>query len=274
MLNLPIEFIIIVLVFLVLAILEIYKPWYQAEKIKKVRWLSYIGLYFFNMLILRIILPITVVACAIYIEKQQYGLLNIIEASSYIEIIIGIILLDFMSYVSHRLMHIFSPLWRLHRVHHADTDYDVATHFCHHPLEFFIGTSFIFLVIGIFGIPVVAVLIFTLMSELTGLFTHSNIFIPKKIDQYLRLIMITPAMHRTHHSDDLGDSNSNFGTNFPWWDYVLNTYRAHPIAGYEGMKLGVKGFKESKWQLLPWILVQPFYRTHLRSLRNFSQSFK
>lgn len=256
-------FTVLCFTFILLAGIEFYRPWYKPKSTKLIRWLTYIGLFVFNTFILRALLPISIIVFAANIEQSQLGLFNFLELPIVIEIFLSIVILDLMNYLFHYLSHIYSPLWRLHRVHHADPDYDVTTHLCHHPLEVLVTTLFLFSIVTIFGISALAALIFSIVMEMNGLFIHTNIKIPQKLDRLLRFIIITPAMHRVHHSDEIGDLNSNFGAIFSWWDYVFKTYCSQPIAGYEAIQAGVKGFTSPKWILLPWLLIQPFYRDEI-----------
>jgi len=247
-------------IFIILAGIEFYKPWYKPKSTKLIRWLTYIGLFVFNTFILRFFLPISIIVFAVNIEQLQLGIFNFFDIPIFIEIILSVIILDLMNYLFHYLSHIYSPLWRLHRVHHADSDYDVTTHLCHHPLEVLVTTLFLFSIVSIFGISAIAVLIFSVVMEINGLFIHTNIKIPQRLDKLLRFIIITPEMHRVHHSNEIGDLNSNFGAIFSWWDYIFKTYCSQPVAGYDAIQVGVQGFTSSKWLLLPWLLIQPFYK--------------
>jgi sterol desaturase/sphingolipid hydroxylase (fatty acid hydroxylase superfamily) len=156
------------------------------------------------------------------------------------------------------MFHSVPALWRLHMMHHADLDFDVTTGLRFHPIEILISMVIKIASVAFLGAPVLAVIILEVILNATAMFNHGNIKLPLNIDKYLRLLVVTPDMHRVHHSVTIRETNSNFGFNFPWWDRLLGTYRAQPTAGHEGMTIGLSQFRDAKRLTLPWMLALPF----------------
>jgi sterol desaturase/sphingolipid hydroxylase (fatty acid hydroxylase superfamily) len=167
--------------------------------------------------------------------------------------------MDFIIYLQHVLVHAVPLLWRLHRMHHADLDYDVTTGARFHPIEIILSMLIKFATIVVLGPPVVAVVIFEILLNATAMFNHGNVRLPLGLDRVLRLILVTPDMHRVHHSVEDDEANCNFGFSLPWWDRLFGTYRDQPRGGHEGMTIGIHKFrtpKEASW--LPGMLLLPF----------------
>jgi sterol desaturase/sphingolipid hydroxylase (fatty acid hydroxylase superfamily) len=169
-----------------------------------------------------------------------------------------VIVLDLVIYLQHVLFHAVPALWRLHRMHHADLDFDVTTGARFHPIEIVLSMVIKLAAVVSLGAPAIAVLVFEVLLNATAMFNHGNIRLPLGFDRVLRLLVVTPDMHRVHHSTVTSETNSNFGFNLPWWDRLLGTYRAQPVAGHEDMTIGIALFREPQDLRLDRMLVQPF----------------
>jgi len=214
---------------------------------------------FLNSFILRLLFPAAAVGMAAFSGEQGWGLLNYYAVDPVVAIPLSIVAMDFVIYLQHVMVHAVPVLWRLHRVHHADPDYDVTTGARFHPLEIILSMLIKFATIMVLGPPVVAVIIFEVVLNATAMFNHANVKLPLGIDAVLRWFLVTPDMHRVHHSVEDDEANSNFGFSLPWWDRMFGTYRAQPRAGHEAMTIGIHTYKQPKlvsW--LPGILVLPF----------------
>ncbi|WP_198284685.1 sterol desaturase family protein [Beggiatoa alba] len=243
--------------FISMAIWEQYAPRKTLTTSKTTRWLNNIALTFLNTLLLRLIFPLTAVSLALQLETHNIGLLPRLFLPDWLTIILTIILLDLAIYWQHRLFHQIPLCWRLHRMHHADTDIDVTTGARFHPLEIILSMLIKFLIILIMGIPAVAVLLFEIILNGMAMFNHSNIKLPQRWDNRLRQLFVTPDMHRVHHSVLETEMNSNFGFNLAIWDRIFNSYQAQPTAGHEEMLIGLDKFREAKYLTLPYLLWLP-----------------
>jgi len=172
--------------------------------------------------------------------------------------VLGFLVLDLVIYVQHMVFHHVPWLWRLHRMHHADLDIDVSTGLRFHPFEILISLAIKIAIVMAFGIPPVAVIVFEVVLNATSLFNHSNVSMPPWLDRIVRLVVVTPDMHRVHHSVVRDEHNSNFGFNLPWWDRLFGTYRGQPKAGHGGMTIGLSIFRDAKELRLDRLLTQPF----------------
>jgi len=225
---------------------------------KATRWMSNLGIAFLDTLIVRWLLPMGAVSLAILVHEQGWGLLSRLDIPYGLAIGASVIGLDLVVYLQHVMFHAIPILWRLHRVHHTDLDFDVTTGIRFHPLEIILSMGIKLGVISVLGPPIVAVLAFEVLLNATALFNHSNIRIPSKLDRVLRFFVVTPDMHRIHHSVLAGETNRNFGFNLPWWDLLLGTYRHQPADGHEGMVIGLPEFRDAHRLTLPWMLALPF----------------
>jgi sterol desaturase/sphingolipid hydroxylase (fatty acid hydroxylase superfamily) len=198
------------------------------------------------------------VGLALLTSEQGWGLLNQWAIPYWLEIIIGFVVLDFTMYMHHVLHHTLPTLWRLHMMHHADLDFDLTTGLRFHPIEVIISTVIKLATVAALGMPPIAVLAFEVALNATSMFNHSNIVIPLKVDRLLRLLVVTPDMHRVHHSVIIKETNSNFGFNFPWWDRVFGTYKDQPDKGHTDMVIGLSQFREQHKLSLPLLLILPF----------------
>jgi sterol desaturase/sphingolipid hydroxylase (fatty acid hydroxylase superfamily) len=205
------------------------------------------------------VFPAAAVGMAVFASDQRWGLFNYMDVPFWVAVLTSVLVMDFFIWLQHVMVHAVPVLWRLHRVHHADLDFDVTTGARFHTLEILLSMLIKFAVIVLLGPPVVAVVLFEVILNATAMFNHANVRLPETLDRYLRLIVVTPDMHRVHHSVEDDETNSNFGFNLPWWDRLFGTYRAQPRAGHEGMTIGIRTFREDKWcSWLPGMLTIPF----------------
>lgn len=245
-------------VFTVMALWEVLAPRREQAIGRATRWPSNLGVVVLDTMLVRILFPTTAVGLALLAEAKGFGLFNAWPVSSWIAIVVCVIILDLVIYLQHVLFHAVPALWRLHRMHHADVEFDLTTGARFHPIEILLSMLIKLTVIGALGAPAVAVLIFEVLLNATAMFNHSNVRLPAPVDRVLRLFVVTPDMHRVHHSVIVRETNSNFGFNLPWWDRLFGTYRAQPEAGHEGMSIGVKEIRDPGEQRLDRMLTQPF----------------
>lgn len=242
----------------ILTALELLRPRRQLQQSKAKRWLSNLSISFLNTFSATIIIPVAGVFVALLAAQNDWGLLNNVETAAWISIPVYLLIFDLTIYWQHRLFHRFSWLWRLHRVHHTDLDYDVSTGIRFHPLSILLSTLTKLCLILAMGPSAIAVLASEVLLNATSMFNHSNIKIPPKLDAVLRYFLVTPDMHRVHHSMSFEEHNKNFGFNFPWWDRLFASYQAQPSAGHENMQLGIEGFTETNSIGIVDLIKQPF----------------
>ncbi|MCK4866966.1 MAG: sterol desaturase family protein [Alphaproteobacteria bacterium] len=221
------------------------------------RWPSNLGIVFLNSALVKLVFPFAAVALAAAGEAKGWGLLNTVALPFWLKVVVAVVLLDFAIYLQHVLVHAVPALWRLHRMHHADLDFDVTTGARFHPVEILLSMGIKFMVVSALGAPALAVLVFEVVLNATAMFNHGNVRLPGGLDRVLRLFVVTPDMHRVHHSIVVRETNSNFGFNLPWWDRLFGTYRAQPAAGHEGMTIGIEQFRDGRELWLDRMLVQP-----------------
>lgn len=246
-------------VFFVMAPWELVAPRRQIIVPKLLRWKNNLALVFLNSIILRLLFPAAAVGMAIFANEREWGLFNYYHVSFPVAVISSVIIMDAAIYLQHVMVHAVPVLWRLHRVHHADPDFDVTTGSRFHPLEIILSMLIKFAVIIVLGPPVIAVFIFEIVLNATAMFNHSNVRLNLTLDKFLRLLVVSPDMHRVHHSVEADQTNSNFGFNLPWWDRLFGTYREQPRAGHEKMTIGIHQFNQLRqvtW--LPKMSVLPF----------------
>jgi len=222
------------------------------------RWPNNLGVVVLDTLVLRIIFPTAAVGMALVAKAHGFGVFNAVEVPHVIAIISSVILLDLAIYLQHVLFHAVPVLWRLHRMHHADLEFDVTTGVRFHPFEILLSMMIKLCVVAALGAPALAVLIFEVLLNATSMFNHGNVRLPAALDRVMRWIIVTPEMHRVHHSATPRETNSNFGFNLPWWDRWFGTYRAEPAAGHENMTIGIEQFRDPRELRLDRMLVQPF----------------
>jgi sterol desaturase/sphingolipid hydroxylase (fatty acid hydroxylase superfamily) len=222
------------------------------------RWPGNLGIVVLDTLLVRLVFPTVAVGVALVAETHGWGLFHAYPVPLSLAIITSVILLDLAIYLQHVLFHAVPALWRLHRMHHADLEVDVTTGVRFHPIEILLSMGIKLGVVAAFGMPAVAVLIFEVLLNATSMFNHGNVRLSAGLDRALRWIVVTPEMHRIHHSMTPRETNSNFGFNLPWWDRLFGTYRAAPAAGQEGMTLGIEQFRDPSELRLDRMLLQPF----------------
>ena len=225
---------------------------------KRSRWIANLGIVVIDSLILRLAFPVTAVYIASLNEGSGRGFLNQSGLPYWLAIVIGVLLLDFIIYLQHATFHAFPIFWRLHMIHHTDLDFDTTTGVRFHPLEILLSMVIKIGAVFVLGIVPLAVILFEILLNATSLFNHGNVRLPQPIDRVLRLFVVTPEMHRVHHSVIIRETNSNFGFNLPWWDRLFGTYRSAPAAGHEGMTIGLSQFRDPGELTLPRLLVLPF----------------
>ena len=221
------------------------------------RWPGNVGVVVIDALLLRILFPTAAVGLALVAEVNGWGLLNLVAVPDWLAILVAIVLLDLIIYAQHVLFHAVPSLWRLHRMHHADLDIDVTTGIRFHPVEILLSMVIKLGAVVVLGAPALGVMIFEVLLNATSMFSHSNIRLPAGVDRPLRCILVTPDMHRVHHSIVARETNSNFGFNLPWWDRLFGTYRAQPAAGHEAMTIGLPQFRDPTELRLDRMLMQP-----------------
>ncbi|MCH8036717.1 MAG: sterol desaturase family protein, partial [Proteobacteria bacterium] len=219
------------------------------------RWPSNFGIVAFNTIVVRLLFPAAAVGMAALAQERGWGLFNNLELPAALAIVVSAIALDLLIYLQHVMFHAVPALWRLHRMHHADLDIDVTTGARFHPIEIVLSMLIKLAAVAVLGAPAVAVVIFEVLLNATAMFNHANLRLPEGVDRFLRLVVVTPDMHRVHHSIVPGETNSNFGFNLPWWDRLFGTYRDQPAAGHDGMIIGIEQFREPPDQRLDKMLV-------------------
>lgn len=222
------------------------------------RWRANLGMVAIDTLIVRLLIPVTAVGMAVLAEVRGWGLLNHLALPHWLAVILGMAALDFTIYLQHVMFHAVPAFWRLHRVHHTDLDFDVTTGIRFHPIEILLSMGIKLAAVAALGPAPLAVVMFEVLLNATSLFNHGNVRLPLELDRVLRLFVVTPEMHRVHHSIVPRETNSNFGFNLPWWDRLFGTYRDQPTGGHQGMTIGLRQYRDPGRLTLPRLLVQPF----------------
>jgi sterol desaturase/sphingolipid hydroxylase (fatty acid hydroxylase superfamily) len=247
--------------FAAVALWEALAPRRSRAFVRRARWPHNIGLLAVDALVLRFIAPGAAIAVAVAGETHGWGVVNALALPAWAAIPLGVVLLDLAVYFQHVTFHAVPALWRLHRVHHTDLDFDVTTGTRFHPIEILISTLIKMAAVAAIGAPAVAVLAFEVLLNATAMFNHANGRLPERLDRWVRLLVVTPDMHRVHHSVLYNETNSNFGFNLPWWDRLFGTYCAQPAAGHPAMTIGVDAFRTPADLRLDRLLLQPFRDT-------------
>ena len=245
-------------IFAALALLELVAPRRKQGIRRAWRWPNNLGVVVVDTLLVRILFPTTAVGLALVAEARGFGLFNMIRLPDWLAVLAAVLVLDLVIYLQHVLFHAVPALWRLHRMHHADLEFDVTTGLRFHPIEIALSMVIKFAVVAAVGAPALAVLIFEVLLNATSMFNHANMRVPARMDRVLRWLVVTPDMHRVHHSVVTRETNSNFGFSLPWWDRMFGTYRAQPAAGHEEMTIGIEQFRDPRELRLDRMLVQPF----------------
>ncbi|MCG6871350.1 MAG: sterol desaturase family protein [Gammaproteobacteria bacterium] len=246
-------------IFGLMAVWEILAPRRALTVSKSLRWTSNLGLVVLNSLILRLLFPVLATGMAVLAAANGWGLFNQVAVPGWLAVVASVVVLDFIIWLQHVMVHAIPLLWRLHRVHHADLDYDVTTGARFHPIEIILSMLIKFTAILVLGPPVLAVVAFEVILNATSMFNHGNVRLPVSLDRGLRWLVVTPDMHRVHHSVAEDETNSNFGFSLPWWDRLFGTYRDQPRAGHTDMTIGISSFRDTRHcSGLPGMLLLPF----------------
>ena len=245
-------------ILVVMFLWELIAPRRPLTTSKIIRWFSNLGLVLIDSIVVRLFFPTALAGIALLVQQRGWGLFNQFELPYLLKIIFSVLVLDFVIYLQHIVFHSVPLFWRLHMVHHTDMDIDVTTGVRFHPIEIILSMGIKMIVVILIGAPAVAVLIFEIILNGTSMFNHGNVHYSQNIDSILRLLVVTPEMHRVHHSTIRWETNSNLGFNFPWWDRLFGTYRDQPAKGHLEMTIGLDQYKEPNKLTLPWLLVLPF----------------
>ena len=229
------------------------------------KWLRRINnllLVMVDAYLLRLLGALASVGAAALASRNQWGIFHLFPVPYWAAFVFSIIILDLVIYAQHVLFHKVGILWRIHRVHHTDRDFDVTTALRFHPFEILLSACIKFAAVVVLGAPLPAVLLFEILLNVCSMFNHSNVAIPAGTDRWLRLIIVTPDMHRVHHSVIRRETDSNYGFNLPWWDRLFRTYRPQPRDGHEKMTIGLKEFAGENTVNVLRLLVQPFFNVN------------
>jgi sterol desaturase/sphingolipid hydroxylase (fatty acid hydroxylase superfamily) len=245
-------------VFALMATWEILAPRRPLAIRRRVRWPNNVAVVVLDAAVVRVVFPTAAVGVALMAQGHGFGLFNIVAAPPWLAVAAAVLLLDLAIYFQHVLFHAVPALWRLHRMHHADLDFDVTTGARFHPIEILLSMVIKMAVVAALGAPALAVVIFEVLLNTTAMFNHGNVRLPEWLDRTLRWFVVTPDMHRVHHSIVPVETNSNFGFSLPWWDRLFGTYRAQPAAGHQAMTIGITQFRDPRELRLDRMLLQPF----------------
>ncbi|MFC4892478.1 sterol desaturase family protein [Pseudofrancisella aestuarii] len=246
-------------ILLIMMVWEIIAPRRKQKVSKKIRWVNNISLIIINSIIIRLLFPAAAVGIAIWCSQNHLGLLNALDIPQWLKVIIAFLVLDLAIFLQHVLFHYLPVFWRIHKVHHADLDFDVTTGLRFHPIEIVLSMLIKFMVIIFIGASVESVIIFEIVLNATSMFNHSNIKLSLMIDKYLRYFIITPDMHRIHHSVIPKETNSNFGFNLSLWDRLFATYRANAANDQTTMDIGLSEHRDIvQTQKLLGMIKMPF----------------
>ena len=253
---------VFIVVFAIMALLEQMRPRRRLRAPKEQRWLTNLAIIAIDSVVVRLlamlVVPVAAVAAAAYAEAQGWGLLDWLTGPAWLETLFAIVVLDFAIWLQHIASHKMPLFWRLHQVHHADTDIDVSTGIRFHPIEIAISMLWKVVVVFALGPSAFAVFLFEIILNASALFSHANVRLPAALDRVLRLVIVTPDMHRSHHSVLPREHDSNYGFNFSMWDRLFGTYTVDPEKGHENMTIGLKPYQSEAPAKLTWSLWLPF----------------
>lgn len=246
-------------VLVIMLVWERLAPKRQAKLANRRRWPANLGIVVINSIVLRLLIPAGAIGAALWAQEQQFGLLQQLGWPMPLTLLLGFLVLDCAIYWQHRLFHRVPLLWRIHRMHHADTDFDTTTGLRFHPLEIVLSMLIKIAVVMLFGIPALAVLVFEIVLNATSLFNHGNVALPAKVEWPLRRLLVTQEMHRIHHSQIAKETNSNYSFNLSIWDRLFGSYTANPQAGSDGIAIGLKEYPaNAQCTRLSFLLQVPF----------------
>ncbi len=244
--------------FALLALTEALKPRRKRTQTRKARWTTNLAIIMVDSVIVRLLFPAAAVGVALWADAAGFGLFNMVEAPFWLAILISFLVLDCAVWASHVASHKVPLFWRFHRVHHADRDIDVTTGIRFHPVEIIASMAWKAAVVALLGAPAIAVIVFEIVLNGTAMFNHSNWKLPLRLDRWLRLVLVTPDMHRVHHSAKGDETDSNYGFNLPWWDRMFGTYIDQPEAGHDGMTIGLNRWQDDRPARIGWAMMAPF----------------
>jgi sterol desaturase/sphingolipid hydroxylase (fatty acid hydroxylase superfamily) len=248
---------IFVLVFASMAVWELAAPRRPQRIARRTRWPANLGVLAIDTLVVRLIFPTAAFGFALVAQSRGWGLLARLDSPEWLEMALTVLVLDIAIYAQHVLFHRVPLLWRLHRMHHADLEFDVTTGVRFHPLEILLSLAIKLAVIAALGAHALGVLVFEVLLNATSMFSHGNVRLPASLDSLLRRLLVTPEMHRVHHSVERHETDSNFGFNLSWWDRLFGTYRREPAGGHLRMVLGIPEFRSEEDLRLDRMLLQP-----------------
>lgn len=247
-----------VAIFAAMAAWEVRSPRRDPGLDRPTRWPVNLGLLVIDGLLVRLLIPTAAVGVALLGEARGWGLLNALDLPGWLAFVIALIVLDLAIYLQHALFHAVPALWRLHRVHHTDMDFDLTTAVRFHPVEILLSMVIKMGVVSALGAPALAVVAFEILLNGMAMFNHGNVYLPWEWDRRLRRVVVTPDMHRVHHSVHMRETNSNFGFNLSVWDRLFGTYRDQPADGHTGMTIGLDRYRNPAELGLGGLLLQPF----------------
>lgn len=235
-------------ILLIMSLWEVFAPRRTLSVSKKTRWFSNLAIVILDSILIRLLFPMAAVGVAFFAKQHQMGLFYVVfPFNEMARIILSVIILDLVIYFQHLMFHAVPLFWRMHRMHHTDLDFDVTTGLRFHPFEIILSMLIKFAVILLIGAPALAVIIFEILLNATSMFNHGNVKMPFKLDKIIRLFIVTPDMHRVHHSDIVEETNSNFGFNLSLWDRIFGTYKAQPKRGHEAMTIGLTSIRKLRY---------------------------
>ena len=246
--------------FLVLAMTELFAPRSEGTEMKGSRWFTNWAIFVLDIVVLRLAFKTAAVGIALWAASSGYGLFNVLDINPFLAGVICFVLLDFAIWASHVASHKIPIFWRIHRMHHSDTSIDVTTALRFHPVEILLSMLFKVALIILLGAPALAVIIFEIVLNGGAMFNHSNIKLPLAVDRVLRMLIVTPDMHRVHHSSEQPETDSNYGFNLSIWDRMFATYVDQPMKGHDGIEIGLKEYQDKRPANLGWSLALPFRR--------------
>jgi sterol desaturase/sphingolipid hydroxylase (fatty acid hydroxylase superfamily) len=246
---------------IVIALVECVAPRRRPGDTLVLRWVGNFGVSILGGVLARVTFPLAGIGWAVFCDARGWGVLHTVTVPGWLAIVVTVLVIDLVNYTQHYVLHSVPVLWRLHRMHHTDHEFDFSTGVRFHPFEHLFSTVVSMAAIAFLGAPPFAVLVSQIVMVTAAFAEHANIRLPGRLDAWLRLVIVTPDMHRIHHSTDVGESTANFSNTFSFWDRLFGTYVAQPAAGHEGLQFGVTEFAERKHQWLHWMLVHPFLRS-------------
>lgn len=249
---------VFIAVLLAMAVWEVLAQRRHQSIVRRQRWPANLAIVVLDTLAIRLVFPLAAVGAALMASERGWGFFNVVDAPLWLVIASSVLILDLVIYFQHRLFHAIPWLWRLHRMHHADLEFDVTTGLRFHPLEIVISMGIKLVAVILLGAPAVSVIIFEVLLNAISMFNHGNVRMPERLDRRLRLLLVTPDMHRVHHSIVRRETDSNFGFSVPWWDRLFGTYIDQPTGGHRNMVIGIEQFRDPNDLRLSRMLLQPF----------------